>query len=218
MVPRFAVALLRHIVFGVAQSINSANYAYFQAQRELLELPNALQAVHIFIEELLNLHRGQGIELFWRDTATVPTEEEYLLMISNKTGGLFRLAARLMQALSFTKYDVLPLAELLGWIFQIRDDYQNLCSEQMTTAKGFCEDLTEGKFSLPVIRSIRKSSTGSSRVPVLEILNLHTTDIGLKSYVLWYMQISDPKSCIAKNETIFVQCETHQNSLHYIYG
>lgn len=119
-----------HRIFGTAQSINSANYMYFLAQQELLKLKDS-DVMQIFIEELLNLHRGQGIELFWRDTLTVPTEEEYLLMISNKTGGLFRLAARLMQAVSSTTFDILPIAELVGLLFQIRDDYQNLSSEQV---------------------------------------------------------------------------------------
>ena len=119
-----------HRVFGTAQSINAANYVYFLAQQELLQLRNS-DVLQIFVEELLNLHRGQGIELFWRDTLTVPTEEEYLLMVSNKTGGLFRLAARLMQAVSSTTYNILPLAELIGLIFQVRDDHENLNSEQV---------------------------------------------------------------------------------------
>lgn len=120
-----------HCVFGTAQSINSANYAYFLAQSRLLQLRNSSEAVQIFNEEVLNLHRGQGIELFWRDTLTVPTEDEYFLMISLKTGGLFRLAARLMQALSSTTHNILRLADLVGLIFQVRDDHQNLCSEQV---------------------------------------------------------------------------------------
>jgi len=80
----------------------------------------------------VNLHRGQGLDLYWRDTMTVPTEEDYYLMISLKTGGLFRLATRLMQSVSTTGINVLPLAELVGTIFQIRDDYQNLCSEKVS--------------------------------------------------------------------------------------
>jgi geranylgeranyl pyrophosphate synthase len=42
------------------------------------------------------------MDLFWRDTLTCPTEEEYLEMVGNKTGGLFRLAVKLMQAESET--------------------------------------------------------------------------------------------------------------------
>ena len=84
-------------IFGTAQTINSANYVYFLALKELSKLKSP-QAIDIYTEELLNLHRGQGMDLFWRDTLTCPNEADYLEMVSNKTGGLFRLAVKLMQA------------------------------------------------------------------------------------------------------------------------
>ena len=43
-------------------------------------------------EELLNLHRGQGLDLFWRDSLTCPTEEEYIHMV---LGSMFLLSIRL---------------------------------------------------------------------------------------------------------------------------
>lgn len=86
-----------HSIFGTAQTINCANYVYFCALQELQKLQNP-KAIKIYTEELLNLHRGQGMDLFWRDTLTCPTEEDYLEMVNNKTGGLFRLAVKLMQA------------------------------------------------------------------------------------------------------------------------
>lgn len=42
------------------------------------------------------------MDLFWRDTLTCPSEDDYLEMVGNKTGGLFRLAIKLMQAESTT--------------------------------------------------------------------------------------------------------------------
>jgi geranylgeranyl diphosphate synthase, type III len=84
-----------HSIFGIAQTINSANYAYFVAQERLRDL-NQPKAYEVFTEELLRLHRGQGMDLYWRDSLTCPKEEEYIEMISNKTGGLFRLATGLM--------------------------------------------------------------------------------------------------------------------------
>lgn len=92
---------MAHNIFGTAQTINSSNYVYFLTLREVQKLKSP-QAIEIFTEEMLNLHRGQGMDLFWRDTLTCPTEEEYLEMVGNKTGGLFRLAVKLMQAESGT--------------------------------------------------------------------------------------------------------------------
>ena len=86
-----------HGIFGTAQTINSANYVYFAALQELLKLGNP-EAIKIYTDELCNLHRGQGMDLFWRDTLTCPSEDDYLEMVGNKTGGLFRLAVKLMQA------------------------------------------------------------------------------------------------------------------------
>jgi len=87
-----------HSIFGTAQTINSANYVYFCALQELQKLGNPTKALEIYTEEMLNLHRGQGMDLFWRDTLTCPSEDDYLEMVGNKTGGLFRLAVKLMQA------------------------------------------------------------------------------------------------------------------------
>lgn len=100
-----------HNIFGTAQTINSANYVYFLALQEVRKL-NSPAAMDIYTEELLNLHKGQGMDLFWRDTLTCPTEEEYLEMVGNKTGGLFRLAVKLMQAESNTEMYV-KLKQLL---------------------------------------------------------------------------------------------------------
>lgn len=91
-----------HNIFGIAQTINSANYTYFLALEEIQKLHNPA-AIDIYVRELLNLHRGQGMDLFWRDTLTCPSEDDYLEMVTNKTGGLFRLAVKLMQAESEVK-------------------------------------------------------------------------------------------------------------------
>ncbi|KAL3477322.1 isoprenoid synthase domain-containing protein [Aspergillus californicus] len=174
-----------HSIFGIPQTINSANYAYFQAQSEVLKLRNR-DAFAIFTEELLRLHRGQGMDLYWRDSLTCPSEEEYLDMVANKTGGLFRLAIKLIQLESQVKEDCVPLVDLLGIIFQIRDDYQNLQSEQYAQNKGFAEDITEGKFSFPIVHSIR-SGNGSS-FELVNILRQKTDDEAVKRYTIGILE------------------------------
>nr|BAI58053.1 geranylgeranyl diphosphate synthase [Metarhizium anisopliae] len=183
-----------HNIFGVPQTINSANYIYFVALQELQKLGNPSN-ISVFADELVSLHRGQGMDLFWRDTLTCPTEEEYLEMVGNKTGGLFRLGIKLMQAESSVSsvsgsssppLDCVPLVNLVGLIFQIRDDYVNLKSDEYSQHKGMCEDLTEGKFSYPVIHSIR-SRPGDVRL--INILKQRkTTDVQVKRYAVSYME------------------------------
>ena len=176
-----------HNIFGTAQTINSANYVYFLALKELQNLENRDEAQEIFTNELLNLHRGQGMDLYWRDTLTCPTEDDYLEMVQNKTGGLFRLAVKLMQAESSEKgrIDCVPLVNIMGLIFQICDDYLNLSSSVYTKNKGLCEDLTEGKFSFPVIHSIR---TNPSNLQLINILKQKTQDEEVKRYAVKYME------------------------------
>ncbi|OQD79320.1 hypothetical protein PENANT_c054G09476 [Penicillium antarcticum] len=173
-----------HSIFGVAQTINSANYAYFLAQAKLADL-NDGRAFHIFTKGLLKLHRGQGMELYWRDNLICPTEEEYVEMVSYKTGGLFYLAVQLMQLNSEVTVDFSSFINLLGIIFQIRDDYMNLQSETLTKTKGFSEDLTEGKFGYPIIHSIHAAP---SNPQLIQILKLKTNDEALKQYAVRYME------------------------------
>jgi geranylgeranyl diphosphate synthase type 3 len=85
-----------HTIYGVPQTINTANYVYFQAIQELLKLQQSSTTqgsgdkgkgkgkedlIGLVTEELLNLHRGQGLDLFWRDSLVCPTEEEYVHMV-----------------------------------------------------------------------------------------------------------------------------------------
>ncbi|OQO10007.1 hypothetical protein B0A48_04362 [Cryoendolithus antarcticus] len=179
-----------HQIFGVAQTINSANYVYFRALQELLLLNNP-EAIQIYTTELLNLHRGQGMDLFWRDTLTCPSEDDYLEMVGNKTGGLFRLAIKLMCACSpaqrnpSTSADYTPLVNTIGLLFQILDDYRNLSSAQYTANKGLCEDLTEGKFSFPILHAIRAAP---QNLVLINILKQKPTDEDVKRYAVAYME------------------------------
>ncbi|CAJ0963168.1 unnamed protein product [Ranitomeya imitator] len=174
-----------HSIYGVPSVINSANYVYFLGLEEKVLTLNHPQAVHVFTQQLLELHRGQGLDIYWRDTYTCPTEAEYKAMVLQKTGGLFGLAIGLMQLFSSYDKDLKPLLNTLGLFFQIRDDYANLHSKEYTENKSFCEDLTEGKFSFPTIHAIwsRPEST-----QVQNILRQRTENVDIKKYCVHYLE------------------------------
>ncbi|KAJ1819220.1 hypothetical protein LPJ56_001628 [Coemansia sp. RSA 2599] len=172
-----------HKIYGVPMTINTANYMYFIALQDVLAMKNA-PLVDIFTEELLNLHRGQGMELYWRDTMTCPTEAQYLEMVEHKTGGLFRLAVKMMQQCSDRDADFAELVNMMGAFFQIRDDYMNLQSAEYSNNKGYCEDLTEGKFSFVITHAITSGDDGAQ---LMSILRQKTTDNNVKSYAVSLM-------------------------------
>ncbi|ODO03299.1 hypothetical protein I350_06149 [Cryptococcus amylolentus CBS 6273] len=192
-----------HTIYGIPQTINTANYVYFQAFQQLLELGKGRlgkaedvgngqsgrggekDLVEVVNEELLQLHRGQGMDLFWRDSLTCPTEKEYVDMVLGKAGGLLRLAVKLMMAKSDSKANYVPLVNLISIWFQIRDDYMNLSSTEYENNKGYCEDLTEGKFSFPIVHGIRADPSNRQ---ILNVLQKKTTLPSLKHHVVTYLQ------------------------------
>ena len=79
-----------HKVYGIPSTLNSANYVMFIGLERVLDLGHP-QAVHIFSQQMLELHRGQGMEIYWRDNYLCPTEDEYRKMTIRKTGKFISL-------------------------------------------------------------------------------------------------------------------------------
>lgn len=84
--------------------------------------------------------------------------------------------------------DCVPLANLLGVIFQIRDDYQNLKNDIYNVQKGMCEDITEGKFSFPIIHSIRSSPDNTQ---LLSVLKQRSNDSAVKGHAVKILETTD---------------------------
>lgn len=195
-----------HSIYGVASTINAANYVFFLALEKVLALGKP-EATIVYTEQLLELHRGQGMEIYWRDNFECPSERDYKEMIMKKTGGLFMLAVRLMQLFSENKQDFTTLVGILGLYFQIRDDYMNLSSKEYTENKSFCEDLTEGKFSFPIIHAILHHAEDKQ---VFNILRQRTKNVEVKQYCIsllekfgsfeYTRQVLDDLDAKARNE------------------
>ncbi|CAG9533401.1 unnamed protein product [Cercopithifilaria johnstoni] len=169
-----------HSIYGIPRTINTANYVYFVALSRCMLL-GKFEAVKIFTEQLLELHRGQGKELYWRDIVQCPTVEEYEQMVIQKTGGLFALTVQLMELFGKKQYDFKSLIRNLAVYFQIRDDYINLCSHSYAELKTFAEDLTEGKFSFPIIVAIGKKYNDDE---IISILRQRPKEVEVKKHCI----------------------------------
>lgn len=61
----------------------------------------------------------------------------------------------------------------------------NLTDHTLQENKGFCEDISEGKFSFPMIHSLRASPHDRT---LMGILKQKTTDIQIKKFALTYLE------------------------------
>ncbi|KAK2042441.1 geranylgeranyl pyrophosphate synthetase [Colletotrichum somersetense] len=145
-----------HTIFGTAQTINSAVYQTVNLISRASHAGNALLANEL-ITGMQSLLVGQGWDLRWTDEVAQPTVEEYIRMVDGKTGALFIIIYRLMVAASPTLSPLPGVEEFLllfGRLFQIYDDFSNLTSDRYSKAKGFCEDLDEGKCSFIILHAL----------------------------------------------------------------
>jgi len=206
-----------YVKFGIPATINAANYIYFLAQEKITkELPPEMveDALKILIEGMLNLHIGQGMEIYWRDRMICPTEEEYRTMATQKAGAAI-LACFKVGALfnpvhqEKCRQHFVRAIELASVYAQIRDDYANLVSKAHAESIVFAEDITEGKFSFPAIHCIR-SNPDDTRL--LDILKMRTADPDLKRQAVQIMQEAGSleyalQTCLKLEEQIEDQCE-----------
>jgi geranylgeranyl diphosphate synthase type 3 len=218
-----------HQLFGMPLTLNCANHVYFMALTDVLGLVPALLAgsekencddqtlwhhyrtnekhltlelAGIFASELVELHEGQGMDILWRDSFTCPSLEQYDSMVLKKTGGLFRLALRMMLALAppatmppaFSSLKdraekLERLVNTIGVFFQTLDDLLNVTNVEYHQSKSFCDDLTEGKFSYPVIHCILESRTkGDHRL--FHIIRQRPRDNDVKAFAVRLMHES----------------------------
>ncbi|TLS21073.1 uncharacterized protein PpBr36_10645, partial [Pyricularia pennisetigena] len=167
-----------HTVFGTPQTINSAVYQTVNTIQKASNSGNP-QLVQVVTEGMKELLVGQGLDLVWTSEVAIPSLENCLQMIDGKTGALFLMVIRLMDAFlpaSAPKVSFNRFMLLLGRYFQIRDDYINLVSTQYSDAIGFCTDLDEGKCSFIILHAMNNASRSARNL--LKNLLLQTRRAG----------------------------------------
>jgi len=167
-------------------AINAGNAMYylptviFRQLRGKVPDDRLLDGYEAYCAEMLNLHFGQGFDIWWHNGKKKPTVAEYLQMCAYKTGTLARLSARLSALFAGgTSEQVEALskfAESIGVAFQIQDDILNLVGARLAETKGqYGEDIHEGKRTLMVLHCLDTASAEDAK-RLEDILNAHPTD------------------------------------------
>lgn len=163
-----------HRIYGIANTINAGNLMYFKAWEKLQLLnnnDNNGELSKIFVNSMVKLHTGQGMEIYWRDNEKCPSEKEYLSMVIGKTGELFKLGVNIMGHVSnkrnCTVTDKLnEYCEILGMIYQIKNDLNDL-ELHGKLEEDFGHDLDEGKYSFPILYCINEKNATFKNVKSL---------------------------------------------------
>ncbi|XP_071647101.1 terpene synthase-like isoform X1 [Temnothorax longispinosus] len=163
-----------HSVYGLCDTIGTTNYMQAIALEKAIELHP--EAVKILTEELVEFNRGQKKDIYWRNNSICPTDDQYEKNAIRKAGWLVKLMVKLMKLFSSCDKDFSSVLNLMGYYHQIHNDYCNLCVGK--DDKNYCDDLTEGKFSFPIIHAIKHDDDRRIR----NILKQRTTDINIKNH------------------------------------
>lgn len=174
-----------HLVYDLDVAINAGNALYFlpllalKQRKDDFPPETIIKAYELYSQEMINLHFGQGFDIWWHSGNKEPNIDEYLQMCAYKTGTLARLSCKLSAILAgATDYQIEAIgrfAESVGVGFQIQDDILNFDSEEFAEGKGFGEDIHEGKRTLIVIHCLENASKDDAD-RLREILLLHTNE------------------------------------------
>lgn len=175
-----------HKIYGVDIAINAGNAMYYLPMSLLykntkkLDSETALKIHNLVAEEMVRLHFGQGMDIYWHQGKKADIKEvEYLQMCAFKTGMLARMSCRLGVILGKGTEEqeriLGQFGETIGVAFQIQDDILNLVGEKFGEKKGVGEDIHEGKRTIMVLYALNKLPK-KNKDRLLEILNAHPTD------------------------------------------
>jgi len=188
-------------IYGLDIAINAGNAMYYLPLLSLIEgrekvsLEKLCKIYEIYVQEMINLSLGQAMDIAWhRGLADADKigEKDYLQMCAYKTGTLARMSARIAAILADANEELFEklghFAESIGIAFQMQDDILDLTGKEFVEKKGgHGKDITEGKRSLIVIRTL-KVANSKDRERLIKILNMHTSDHALRDEAISIMQ------------------------------
>ena len=160
--------------YSPAQAINCGDLLFFEATRVITgaaEYDDSLARIllRLLEEKTIAVVEGQGSEFVLKEQLAkqgrMPTTGEYEAMVAGKTSALFSLplvgGARIAGASDSQTAELEKGAGLLGFAFQIHDDYIDLWGEKGRAAAG--SDIAEGKLSFPAIRGQARMEVGEAQ-------------------------------------------------------
>jgi len=158
-----------HVKFGEPAAILAGDLLFAKSFEAVLaitiDFPTFRQLQKDFINCIIAICEGQQLDMEFEARKTV-TEQEYLEMISKKTGVLFELSGKGGAIVGGGTPDEIVALQTygmsLGLAFQIWDDYLDISSTKATLGKDIGNDIRNGKKTLIAVHSLTHA-TGTQK-------------------------------------------------------
>ena len=128
---------------------------------EGLEPDRVLAASSLLTEAYLEIIVGQHLDLEYEGLPDI-TMQDYLTMISLKTGALIRCALNLGAVIGTRDEEIVnafrSCGQSLGYMFQIRDDLLGVWGDEEVTGKPVGADIRRKKNSFPLVYAMSQAS------------------------------------------------------------
>jgi octaprenyl-diphosphate synthase len=152
-------------VWGNAASVLVGDFLYSEAFRLMAAYGN-LEIIKVLAKATNLMAEGEVFQLVKRGDPEI-SEKEYLTIIEKKTSHLISAACTVGALLAGAPEEkVAALGRFglnLGFAFQIVDDALDYTAEEEEFGKAIGKDLTEGKLTLPLIRTLSRCSEEERR-------------------------------------------------------
>jgi geranylgeranyl diphosphate synthase type I len=168
-----------HIMYGVPIALNSGDALYTFVWNEILKIKNE-EVKFLMGDAFRRVVEGQGKELYWeRQKIFDVGERGYIEMVGGKTAALIGAACEVGATVAKKGKKEREAArffgESIGLAFQIQDDILNLTGTVEEYKKKIGDDITEGKRTLMVIKTLEMAEPRDKK-RLIEILSSHTED------------------------------------------
>jgi len=161
-----------HKRFGIPIAILAGDVLFSKAfqvvSKANLPSKSTTELVSRLSKACVDVCEGQLLDIKMAASKKIPTQNEYIKMISKKTAALFDVSCSMgaICAKSRSK-DISNLSSFgknLGIAFQITDDLIGVMGDPKVTKKPVGNDLREGKKSLPILLAIKKAKGGNKKI------------------------------------------------------
>lgn len=185
------------------------DYLYSTALRDAVMLKNQ-RLMETLSEATTRMTEGELLQLHRTGDPDI-TEEEYINIISAKTGALISAACRsgaILGGLSAGKENSLAVFGMkTGIVFQMADDILDYMADEGELGKKLCKDLEEGKITLPLLYLLKTAESGEIR----EIKDLVKDDLsteGLRRIMVLLKKYKAIEASLEKAESLIKEAKT----------